>query len=82
MKRWEAHRVPPRPILDPPLTKKTFNCNSKMMIHLIECKVSGEQYNGSTGCKVSGEQHSGSTGTKHCLRVNDYESIHCNVCKK
>ena len=65
------------------------------MIHLIECKVSGEQYNGSTRCKVSGEQyngsteckvsgeqHSGSTGTKHCLRVNDYESIHCNVCKE
>ena len=28
--------------------KKNFNCNSKMVIYLTECRVCGKQYNGST----------------------------------
>ena len=28
--------------------KKKFNCNSKMVVYLIECRICGKQYNGST----------------------------------
>ena len=31
--------------------KKNFNCNSKMIVYLIECRVCGKQYNGSTVIK-------------------------------
>ena len=31
--------------------KKNFNCNSKMVIYLIECRVYGKQYNGKTMTK-------------------------------
>ena len=27
--------------------KKNFDCNSKMVVYLIECRVCGKQYNGS-----------------------------------
>ena len=27
--------------------KKSFNCNSKMVVYLIECRIWGKQYNGS-----------------------------------
>ena len=33
--------------------KKNFNCNSKMVVYLIECRVCGKQYNGSTATKFS-----------------------------
>ena len=39
--------------------KKNFNCNSKIVVYLIECKISGKQ------CK-------GSTITKFCTRANNY----------
>ena len=32
-------------------TKKNFNCNSKMVVYLIECRVCGKQYSGSTVTK-------------------------------
>ena len=32
--------------------KKNFNCNSKMVVYLIECKVCGKHYNGSTVTKI------------------------------
>ena len=31
--------------------KKNFNCNSKMAVYLIECRVCGKQYNGITVTK-------------------------------
>ena len=31
--------------------KKNFNCNSKMVVHLIECRICGKQYNGNTVTK-------------------------------
>ena len=31
--------------------KKNFNCNSKMVVYLIECRVCRKQYNGSTVTK-------------------------------
>ena len=31
--------------------KKKFNCNSKMVVYLIECRVYGKQYGGSTVTK-------------------------------
>ena len=30
---------------------KKYNCNSKMVVYLIECEISGEQYTGSTKIK-------------------------------
>ena len=32
-------------------TSKKYNCNSKMAVYLIECKICGEQYTGSTKTK-------------------------------
>ena len=31
--------------------KKNLNCNSKMVVYLIECRICGKQYNGSTVTK-------------------------------
>ena len=67
--RHEKVGSPPgAPPMDPPLIKKTFNCNSKMMIYLTECQISGEQY-------------TGDTETKFPQTVNDY-CRHWNVCKE
>ena len=49
--------------------KKNFNCNSKMVIHLIECRVRGMQYNGSTM-------------TKFRARANNYKRTHHNFRKE
>ena len=43
--------------------KKNFNCNSEMVVYLIECRVCGKQY-------------SGSTMTKFRARANNYKSMH------
>ena len=43
--------------------KKNFNCNSKLVVHLIESRVCGEQYNRSTMTKLR-------------ARVNNYKSRH------
>ena len=32
--------------------KKKYNCNSKMAVYLIECKICGEEYTGSTKTKL------------------------------
>ena len=40
---------------------KNYNCNSKMAVYLIECKICGEQY-------------TGSTKTKFRSRANNYKS--------
>ena len=40
---------------------KKLNCNSKVVVYLIECQICGEQYNGSTK-------------TKFRYRVNNYKS--------
>ena len=32
--------------------KKKSNCNSKMAVYLIECKICGEEYTGSTKTKL------------------------------
>ena len=45
--------------------KKNFNCNSKMVVCLIECGICGKQYNGSTV-------------TKFCARAHNYKSTHRN----
>ena len=45
------------------------NCNSKMVVYLIECRVCGKQYNGSIV-------------TKFCARANNYKSTHRNFRKK
>ena len=50
-------------------TKKKFNCNSKMVIYLIECRVCRMQYNGSTM-------------TKFCATANNYKSTHRNFWKE
>ena len=49
--------------------KKNFYCNSKMVVYLIECRVYGKQYNGSTL-------------TKFRARANNYKSMHCNFRKE
>ena len=43
--------------------KKNFNCNSKMVVYLIECRICRRQYNGSTM-------------TKFRTRANNYKSTH------
>ena len=43
--------------------KKNFNCNSKMVVYLIECRVCRKQYNASNV-------------TKFCARANIYKSTH------
>ena len=45
--------------------KKNFNCNSKIVVNLIECRVCGKQYNGSNMANV-------------CARANSYKSTHHN----
>ena len=49
--------------------KKHFNCNSKMEVYLIECRVFGKQYNGSTV-------------TTFRARASDYKSTHHNLQKE
>ena len=49
--------------------KQNSNCNSKMVVYLIECRVSGKQYNGSTA-------------TKFRRRANNYKSKHRNFWKE
>ena len=49
--------------------KKNVNCNSNMVVYLIECRVCRKQYNGSTVTKFS-------------TRSNNYKSPHCNFRKK
>ena len=49
--------------------KENSNCNSKMVVYLIECRVSGKQYNGSTA-------------TKFRRRANNYKSTHRNFWKE
>ena len=49
--------------------KKNFNCNSKMALYLIECRVCGKQYHGSTA-------------TKFCARANNYKNTHRNFWKE
>ena len=49
--------------------KKNFNCNSKMVLYLIECRVCRRQYNGSTL-------------TKFCGRANNYKNTHPNFWKE
>ena len=49
--------------------KKNFNCNSKMVGYLIECRVCGKQYDGSTV-------------TKFRARANNYKSMHRNFRKE
>ena len=49
--------------------KKKFNCNSKMVVCLIEFRVCRKQYNGSTV-------------TKFRVRTNNYKSTHRNLWKE
>ena len=49
--------------------KKNFNCNSNMVVYLIECRICGKQYNGSTL-------------TKFRDRANNYKSTHRNFRKE
>ena len=49
--------------------KKNFNCNSKMVVYLIVCRVCGKQY-------------SGSTVTKFRARANNYKNTHRNFWKE
>ena len=49
-------------------TKKNFNCNSKLIVYLIERRVCGKQYNGRTM-------------TKFRARANNYKSAHRNFRK-
>ena len=49
--------------------KKKINCNSKMLVYLIKCRICGKQYNGSTV-------------TKFRARTNNYKSTHRNFRKE
>ena len=49
--------------------KKNVNCDSKMVVNLIECRVCGKQYNGNTV-------------TKFRARNNKYKSTHRNFWKE
>ena len=49
--------------------KKNFNCNSKLVVYLIECRVSEKQYNSSTV-------------TKFRARANNYKRTHRNFRKE
>ena len=49
--------------------KKIFNCNSKMVAYLIECRICGKQYNGRTVIKFR-------------ARANNYKSTHSNFRKE
>ena len=49
--------------------KKNVNCDSKMAVNLIECRVCGKQYNGNTV-------------TKFRARNNKYKSTHRNFWKE
>ena len=48
--------------------KKNFNCNSKMVVYLMECRICGKQYNVSTV-------------TKFRARANNYKSTNLNFGK-
>ena len=48
--------------------KKNFNCDSKIVVYLIECRVCGKQYNGSTVTKLR-------------ARANNYKNTHRNYRK-
>ena len=48
--------------------KKKFNCNSKMVVNLIECSVCRKQYESTNVTKFS-------------ARANNYKSTHRNVWK-
>ena len=50
-------------------TKKIFNCYSKMVAYLTECRIWGNQYNGSTV-------------TTFRARANNYKSTHRNFRQK
>ena len=50
------------------LNNENSNCNFKMVVYLIECSVSGKQYNGST--------------TKFRRRAYNYKSTHRNFWKE
>ena len=49
--------------------KKNFNCKPKMVVYLIECRVCGKRYKGSTV-------------TKFPARANNYKSTHRNFRKE
>ena len=49
--------------------KKNLNCNSQMVVYLMECRVCGKQYNASTV-------------TKFRARAKNYESTHRNFQKE
>ena len=49
--------------------RKNFNCNSKMVVYLIECRACGMQCNGSTVIKFR-------------ARTNNYKSTHRNFWKE
>ena len=49
--------------------KKSFSCNPKMVVYLIEYRVCGNQWNGGTV-------------TKFCARANNYKSAHRNFPKE
>ena len=49
--------------------KKNFNCNSKMLVYLIECRISEKQYNGITVTKV-------------CARASNYKTTYHNFRKE
>ena len=49
--------------------KKNFNCNSNMVVYLIECRVCRKKYNGSTV-------------TKFRARANNYKGTHRNFRKQ
>ena len=63
--------------------KKNFYCNSKMMVYLIECRVCGEQCNGSTVKKFCGKANNAHIATfgkkKNCqmepVTRNDFTKI-------
>ena len=82
--RWEPYgkkKKPPCLLCDNTLTfnskhldevyqiKKKFNCNSKMVVYLIDGRVCGKQYNGSTV-------------TKFRAKANNYKSTHSNFWKE
>ena len=49
--------------------KKKFNCNTKIIVYLIKCRICGKQYNGSTV-------------TKFGARASNYKSMHRNFRKE
>ena len=58
--------------------KKNFNCNSKMVVYLIECRICGKQYNGSTVTKFRARANNYKIKQRNCRKEQILSYQACN----